>query len=151
MCRYALALLALGGLLTLPGTLLGCLYAPLPEREHRVHEVQVGSYRLPGKGLHGLRLALLLVGYLLTHLPVLLGLGAQVVYGLVEEDLGNLCASFLGRDTTLGNRLIGLHEGIGELIGGLVYPLLALLISHVTLLSVATLSNTMYLPRCEQR
>src|SRR5918994_7619114 len=50
------------GLLTLPGTLLGCLYAPQPVGEHRVHELHVRSHRLLGKGLRGLRLALLLVG-----------------------------------------------------------------------------------------
>jgi hypothetical protein len=49
---------------------------------------------------------------------------------LVEEDLGNLCASFLGRDAALGDHLVGLHQGIGELLGGLVYPLLALVVGH---------------------
>jgi hypothetical protein len=51
------------------------LYAPLPEREGRVYEVHVGVHRLPGEGRGSVRLALLLVGQLLGHLPVFLGLG----------------------------------------------------------------------------
>src|SRR5918997_5449567 len=50
------------GLLSLPSTLLGCLYAPQPPRVHRVHEVQVGSHRLLRDRSRGVRLALLLVG-----------------------------------------------------------------------------------------
>jgi len=75
-------------------------------------------------------LALLLVGQLLGSLPVLLGLGAQLVDGLVEKDLSKLGGALLGGDTGVGNRLVGLHEGVGELLGGLVYPLLALLVGH---------------------
>src|SRR5215218_1269440 len=130
--RYllALALLALGSLLGLPGASLSRLYSPLPPGEHRVHEVHVDIHRLPGEGLRSLRLALLLVGQPLSSLPVLLGLGVQVVYGLVEEDLGNLGVVLLGGDAAFGNRLVGLHEGIGKLLGSLIYPLLALLICH---------------------
>src|SRR5919112_1279729 len=123
-------LLAFGSLLGLPGTSLGRLYAPLPPGEHRVHKVHVGSHRLPGERLRSVRLALLLVGQLLGSLPVLLGLGVQVVDGLVEEDLGNLGVALLGGDAAVGNRFVGLHEGVGELLGGLVYPLLALLVGH---------------------
>src|SRR5918998_938410 len=64
------------GLLRLPGTLLGCLYAPQPPGVHRVHEVQVGSHRLLRDRSRGVRLALLLVGQPLGRLAVLLGLGA---------------------------------------------------------------------------
>src|ERR687897_984746 len=67
-----LALLAPGGLLGLPGTALGRLYAPLPEQERRVQKLHVGVERLAGKGLCGLRLALLLVGQLLGRLAMLL-------------------------------------------------------------------------------
>src|ERR671920_2258668 len=116
-------LLALGNLLGLPGTALGRLYAPLPPGEHRVHKVHVGVYRLPGKGLRSLRLALLLVGQLLGSLAVLLGLGVQVVDGLVKEDLGNLGVALLGGDTAVGNRFVRLHKCVGKLLGGLVYPL----------------------------
>src|ERR671920_1713428 len=123
-------LLALGSLLGLPGTALGRLYAPLPPGEHRVHKVHVRINRLPGERLRSLRLALLLVGQLLGSLPVLLGLSVQVVDGLVEEDLGNLGVALLGGDAAVGDRLIGLHEGVGKLLGGLVYPLLALLVGH---------------------
>src|SRR5918998_3370562 len=73
------------GLLRLPGTLLGCPYAPQPPGVHRVHELHVGSHRLLRDRSRGLRLALLLVGQLLGHLPVLLGLGAEVAYHSVEE------------------------------------------------------------------
>src|SRR5215211_9444121 len=131
--RYLLALallLALGSLLGLPGTSLSRLYAPLPPGEHRAHKVYVGVYRLPGERLRRVRLALLLVGQLLGSLPVLLGLGVQVVDGLVEEDLGNLRGALLGGDTTVGNRLVGLHEGVAKLLGSLIYPLLTLLIYH---------------------
>src|SRR5919112_5978373 len=121
-------LLAFGSLLGLPGTALGRLYAPLPPGEHRVHKVHVGSHRLAGQGLCSVRLALLLVGQLLGSLPVLLGLGVQVVDGLVEEDLCNLSALLLGRGATLGDRFVGLNESLGELLSGLVYPLLALLV-----------------------
>src|ERR671920_1445502 len=103
-------LLTLGSLLGLPGTSLGRLYAPLPPGEHRVHKVHVGSHRLAGEGLCSVRLALLLVGQLLGSLPVLLGLGVQVVDGLVEEDLCNLCTSFLSRDAPLGERFIGVYK-----------------------------------------
>src|SRR5215218_2265083 len=128
---YALlALLSLGGLLGLPGTALGRLYSPLPPGEHRVHKVHVGVYRLPGERLRSLRLALLLVGQLLGSLPVLLGLSVQVVDGLVEEDLSNLGVALLGGDAAFGDRLVGLNEGVCKLLGGLVYPLLALLVGH---------------------
>src|SRR5215212_10182125 len=117
-------------LLGLPGTLLGCLYAALPVGEHRVHEGHVGAYRLLRDLLPSLLPTLLLVGQLPARLSVLLSVGTQVVYGLVEEDLGNLGALLLGRGAALGDHLVGLYEGIGELIGGLVYPLLALLVGH---------------------
>jgi hypothetical protein len=45
-------------------------------------------------------LALLLVGQLLGCSPVLLDLGVQVVDGLVEEDLSNLCAALLSATKT---------------------------------------------------
>src|SRR5215211_5041074 len=131
--RYLLALallLALGSLLGLPGTSLSRLYSPLPPGEHRIHKVHVCVHRLPGERLRGLRLALLLVGQLLGGLPVLLGLGVQVVDGLVEEDLGDLGVALLGGDAAFGDRLVGLNEGVGKLLGGLIYPLLALLIDH---------------------
>jgi hypothetical protein len=73
---------------------------------------------------------LLLVGQLLGSLPVLLGLSVQVVDSLVEEDLGNLGGALLGRDAAVGDRLVGLNEGVGKSLGGLVYPLLALLVGH---------------------
>src|ERR687898_801793 len=123
-----LALLALGGLLGLPGTALGRLYAPLPEQERRVQKLHVGVERLAGKGLCSVRLALLLVGQLLGRLAILLGLSVQVVDGLVEEGLGELSALLLRGGATLGYCLVGLHEGLGELIGSLVNPLLALLV-----------------------
>ena len=64
----------------------------------------------------------------LSRLPVLLGLGTQVVDGLIEEDFGELCAPILSRCATIGHCLKGLHESVGELIGGLVYLLLLLLV-----------------------
>src|ERR671910_1955681 len=125
-----LALFALGDLLGLPGTLRGRLYAPLPEQERRVQKLHVGVDRFAGEGLCGVRLALVLVGQLITRLAVLLGLSAQVVNGLVEEGLGELRAPLLSRRTALGDHLVGLHESVRELLGSLVYPLLALLVSH---------------------
>src|SRR5215211_1502347 len=131
--RYLLALallLALGSLLGLPGTSLSRLYAPLPPGEHRVHEVHVRLHRLPGERLRSLRLALLLVGQLLGGLPVLLGLGVQVVDGLVEEDLSDLRGALLGGDAAVSDHLVGLHESVCKLLSSLIYPLLALLIGH---------------------
>ena len=110
------------------GSPFDCLCCALPVGEHRVHEGHVGVNRLPGEGLCGVCLALLLVGQSLGRLPVLLGLGTQVVDGLIEEDLGELCAPILSRCATIGYCLKGLHESVGELIGGLVYLLLLLLV-----------------------
>ena len=56
-----LALLVFGSLLDLPGAALTRLRYPLPITEHGVHKVHVGVHRLAGKGLCGVRLALLLV------------------------------------------------------------------------------------------
>src|SRR3989337_1950743 len=78
------------GLLRTP---LGRLHASLRVGEHRVYEVHVGSHRLLGDGLRGLRLALVLLGQPLGRLPILLGLGTQTVDGLVEEDLGSWALS----------------------------------------------------------
>src|SRR5215207_6463288 len=120
--------LTLGGPLCFPGTSLSRLHTSLPERECRVQEVHVGLHRLPGEGLRGIRLALLLVGQPLSSLPVLLNLGAQVVDHPVEEVLGELCALLLGCCASLSDHLVGLNESVGKLLGGLVYPLLALLV-----------------------
>jgi hypothetical protein len=113
----ALALLVFGSLLDLPGAALTRLRYPLPITEHGVHKVHVGVHRLAGKGLCGVRLALLLLSQLLGGLPVLLGLGAQVLHHPVKEVLGKLSALLLGRGATLGDRFVGLNEGIGELLG----------------------------------
>ena len=61
---------------------------------------------------------------------VFLGLKAQVLHHPVKEVLGKLSVLLLGRGATLGDRFVGLHEGVGELRGGLVYPLLALLVMN---------------------
>jgi hypothetical protein len=124
----ALALLVFGSFLDLPGAALTRLRYPLPITEHGVHKVHVGVHRLAGKGLCGVRLALLLLSQLLGGLPVLLGLGAQVLHHPVKEVLGELSALLLGRGAALGDRFVGLNEGVGELLGSLVYPLLALLV-----------------------
>ena len=111
-------------------TPLGCLHASLPVGEHRVYEVHVGVNRLLGDGLRGLRLTLVLLGQPLGRLPILLGLGTQTVDGLLEEDLGKLGGALLGGDAGVSDHLVGLHEGVGELLGSLIYLLLALLVCH---------------------
>src|SRR5215204_2988627 len=122
--------LTLSGPLCFPGTTLSRLHTSLPERECRVQKVHVGLHRLPGAGLRSIRLALLLVGQLLGSLPVLLSLRAQVLHHPIEEGLGELCVLLLGCCASLSDHLVGLNEGICELLGGFVYPLLALLVGH---------------------
>jgi hypothetical protein len=92
--------------------------------------VHVSANGLLRKGFCSLRLALLLLGQPLARLPVLLGLGVQAVDGPVEEDLGELRILLLSLGATLCYRLVGLDESVGELFGGLVHPLLLLLVSH---------------------
>jgi hypothetical protein len=43
----------------------------------------------------------------------------QVVDGLVEEDLGKLGGALLGGDAAVGDRLVGVNEGVVELLGSL--------------------------------
>src|SRR5215213_6495541 len=145
--------LTLGGPLCFPGTSLSRLHTSLPERECRVQEVHVGFHRLPGEGLRSLRLALLLVGQLLSGLPVLLGLRAEILHHPVEEGLGELRVLLLGCCASLSDHLIGLNEGARELLGGLIYPLLTLLVGHrasYSLLPIAAYNRLLYLPRYEQ-
>ncbi len=78
------------------------------------------------------------VGQLLAHLPSVLRLGAQVVDHPVEEVLGELGVQLLGGDGAVGDCLVGVPYGVGELLGCLVYPLLLLFFGHkpsLTLLS----------------
>src|SRR5918998_5523163 len=110
------------------GTSLGLLRTSLPKVEHRVYKVHVGVYRLLGERLRSLYLALLLLGDLLARLPSALCLGTQVLYGSVEEVLRKASVLLLYIDTLLRSSPHRLHEGISELFGRLVHPLLLLLV-----------------------
>ena len=109
-------------------TPLGCPQGLLPVGEHRVYELHVGAHRLLGDSLRGLRLALVLLGQPLGRLPILLGLGAQVVDHAVEEDLGKLGTLLLSLGATFDGHFVGLHESVREVLGSLVYPLLLLFV-----------------------
>src|SRR5918998_6964502 len=110
------------------GTSLGCLRTLLPKVEHRVHQVHVGVYRLLGERLRSLYLALLLLGDLLACLTSAFCLGTQVLYRPVEEVLRKASVLLLGIDTLLRSSPKRLYEGISELLGRLVHPLLLLLV-----------------------
>src|SRR5215217_6662016 len=54
---------------------------------------------------------------------------------------------------SLSDHLIGLNESVRELLGGLIYPLLTLLVGHrasYSLLPIAAYNRLLYLPRYEQ-
>jgi len=110
---------------------LGRLSPLLPEVEHRVYKIHIRVYRLLGKRLRSLYLALLLLGDLLARLPSALCLGTQVLYRPVEEVLGKASVLLLYVDTLLRSSPHRLHEGISELLGRLVHPLLLLLVHKV--------------------
>src|SRR3712207_4663283 len=83
-----------------------------------------------------LPISLLLALQLLGHLPVALGLGAQVVDHGVEEVLRKLGVELLSRDGASRNRPVRSRKGLGKLLPRLVHPLHPSLIHHThTLLS----------------
>src|SRR5919199_4498757 len=90
-----------------PLALLSCLNTSLPVGERRVHKGHIGVNRLLGEYLGSLPRALLLVGQLLSHLSVVLRLGAKIVDDAIEEVLCQLGIEFLNRDSALSHRLIG--------------------------------------------
>src|SRR5918997_2981726 len=107
--------------------LLGLVHGPLIVGEHGVYEVHVGTHALLGEGLRDLPLALLLVGQLLGHGPVALGLGAKVVDHAVEEGLRQLGVELLGRDGAVADHPVRIPNRVGELLGRLVDLLLLLI------------------------
>src|SRR3712207_5532048 len=120
------------GLLDVPpgliGAPLGPRGAPLVEGEHGVEEVHVVVRGHPREVPSGLLREPLLAGQLPRHLRGAPGLGAEVADHGVEEVLDLPGAHLLGHHGVVGCCPIRCHQGIGELLGRLVYPLLLLVV-----------------------
>src|SRR5829696_3356385 len=122
--RYGLLDVSTG----LIGAPLGPRGAPLVEGEHGVEEVHVVVRGHPREVPSGLLREPLLAGQLPRHLRGAPGLGAEVADHGVEEVLDLPGAHLLGRHGVVGCGPIRCHQGIGELLGRPVYPLLLLVV-----------------------
>jgi hypothetical protein len=87
--------------------------------------------------LHVLAVAVLTAGLTFTMFTtIILDQPLGVVDDGVEELLGHLGIELLSRFSTTRHRLVGLSEGVSELLGRLVYPLLLFVHRVLTLLSL---------------
>jgi hypothetical protein len=139
-CKYGQALRGVALLLAAAATLaaascrgllgasLGRLRALLPEVEHRVYKVHVGVYRLLGELLAGLGSALLLIGQLrpICRVPSAWVRRFSIVLLKKSSVSRAFCSwALTPRSEAARKRL---YEGVGELFGRLVHPLLLLLV-----------------------